>query len=150
MMMAAMEGAMAFQKGLGAVHAMSHPLGALEELRLHHGTLNAVVTPAVLEFNKDSVGDKYAVLADAMGLPPGADLIEAVAELNDRLGMPASLAEMGVKPEWFRELSEQAVGDHCNGTNPREAGVEDYIALFEAASKPYVKAGAAATASARL
>ena len=151
MMMAAMEGAMAFQKGLGAVHAMSHPLGALEELRLHHGTLNAVVTPAVLEFNKDSVGDKYAVLADAMGLPPGADLIEAVADLNERLGMPASLAEMGVKPEWFRELSEQAVGDHCNGTNPREAGVEDYIALFEAASKPYVKAGAAAAAaSARL
>ena len=63
MMMAAMEGAMAFQKGLGAVHAMSHPLGGLPGVSLHHGTLNAVVMPAVLRFNAGHVGDKYDRLA---------------------------------------------------------------------------------------
>jgi 4-hydroxybutyrate dehydrogenase len=68
MMMAAMEGAMAFQKGLGAVHALSHPLGALPGLKLHHGTLNAVLLPAVLRFNASSVGDKMQRLAAAMGL----------------------------------------------------------------------------------
>ena len=68
MMMAAMMGAMSFQKGLGAVHAISHPLGGMQEPRLHHGTWNAVVMPAVLRFNAGYVGDKYNRLKDAMGL----------------------------------------------------------------------------------
>ena len=67
MMMASTEGAMAFQKGLGAVHSMSHALGANQELRLHHGTLNAVILPTVLRFNKDHVGNKYSRIARAMG-----------------------------------------------------------------------------------
>ncbi len=74
MMMASMEGAMAFQKGLGAVHAMSHPLGGLETATLHHGTLNAVILPAVLRFNEGHVGGKYERMRAAFGLPAGADL----------------------------------------------------------------------------
>jgi len=67
MMMCALEGAMAFQKGLGAVHALTHPLGAIRELNLHHGTLNAVLMPAVLRFNRPVIGGKWAVLAEILG-----------------------------------------------------------------------------------
>ena len=67
MMMASTEGAMAFSKGLGAVHSMSHAVGADQELRLHHGTLNGVILPTILRFNKDHVGDKYARISRAMG-----------------------------------------------------------------------------------
>src|SRR5690606_20737995 len=68
MMMAGIQGGLSFQKGLGAVHALSHPLGALTEPILHHGTLNAVILPAVLRFNADNVGDKYLRLNRAPGL----------------------------------------------------------------------------------
>ena len=88
MMMAALEGGLTFQKGLGAVHAMSHPLGGLEDPVLHHGTLNAVILPAVLRFNEGHVGDKYERLREALGLAPGADLAAFVEGLNSRLGLP--------------------------------------------------------------
>ena len=133
MMMASMEGAMAFQKGLGAVHAMSHPMGALQDLRLHHGTLNAVVMPAVLRFNRSHTGEKYERLAEVMGLPAGADLSDAVAALNQRLGLPRTLREMGLTQAHLPSLAEAAVKDHTNGTNPRPASVEDYRRLFEEA-----------------
>jgi alcohol dehydrogenase class IV len=133
MMMAAMEGAMAFQKGLGAVHAMSHPLGALPGLNLHHGTLNAVVMPAVLRFNRDHVGDKYSVVAATMGLAAGQDLPDAITALNGALGLPANLREMGVTEAQLPLLAEQANADHTNPTNPRPAGVADYLALFQEA-----------------
>jgi len=86
MAMAAMEGAMVFQKGLGAVHALSHPTGGLKGYRLHHGTLNAVYLPAVLRFNEPAVGEKYRKVAQLLGLPereanaPG--VANAVAALN--------------------------------------------------------------------
>jgi len=133
MMTASMEGAMAFQKGLGAVHAMSHPMGALREPSLHHGTLNAVVLPAVLRFNEDHVGDKYARLRQVMGLPEGADLAEAIADLNARLGLPAGLAEMGLPAELIPDLAVAATKDHCAATNPRAASAADYEALFREA-----------------
>lgn len=133
MMMAAMEGAMAFQKGLGAVHALSHPLGALPELKLHHGTLNAVLLPAVLRFNAQSVGDKMGRLAQAMGLPHHADVAQAIAQLNARLGLPANLGAMGVKRESLQRIAEAAPKDHCHGTNPRKASVADYLAILEEA-----------------
>ncbi|MAW55484.1 MAG: 4-hydroxybutyrate dehydrogenase, partial [Rhodospirillaceae bacterium] len=85
MMMAAMMGAMAFQKGLGAVHAISHPLGGLQEPRLHHGTLNAVVMPAVLRYNASHVGDKYDRLRAVMGLEAGTDLPSFIEEFNVKL-----------------------------------------------------------------
>ena len=133
MMMSSMEGAMAFQKGLGAVHAMSHPMGALQDLKLHHGTLNAVVMPAVLRFNQSHTGDKYARLAEAMGPPAGADLADAVAQMTQRLGLPRTLREMGLTEAHIPALAEAAVKDHTNGTNPRPAAVEDYRRLFEEA-----------------
>jgi len=133
MMMASMEGAMAFQKGLGAVHAMSHPMGALPDPVLHHGTLNAVVLPAVLRFNENHVGDKYARLRQVMGLAENADLAEAVAGLNARLGLPAGLGEMGLPEALIPALAEAAIKDHCAETNPRPANASDYEALFRAA-----------------
>jgi 4-hydroxybutyrate dehydrogenase len=131
MMMAAMEGAMAFQKGLGAVHALSHPLGALPALKLHHGTLNAVLLPAVLRFNASSVGDKMQRLATAMGLPASADVAQAIAGINRRLGLPAGLQAMGVPKQALQAIAEAAPKDHCHGTNPRKASVADYLAILE-------------------
>jgi hypothetical protein len=131
MMMAAMEGALAFQKGLGAVHALSHPLGALPDLKLHHGTLNAVLLPAVLRFNRPNVGDKYARLAAAMGLPAGADVADAVAKLNARIGLPPGLKAMGVARDALAAIAQLAPKDHCHATNPRAASVADYQALLE-------------------
>jgi alcohol dehydrogenase class IV len=131
MMMAAMEGALAFQKGLGAVHALSHPLGALPDLKLHHGTLNAVLLPAVLRFNRPNVGDKLARLGAAMGLPPNADVADAVAQLNARLGLPGGLRAMGVPREALSGIAQLAPKDHCHATNPRPATVADYQRMLE-------------------
>jgi alcohol dehydrogenase class IV len=131
MMMAAMEGALAFQKGLGAVHALSHPLGALHDLRLHHGMLNAVLLPAVLRFNRPNVGDKMARLAQAMGLGATADVAKTVAQLNARLGLPGGLKAMGVAREALPQIAQAAPKDHCHATNPRPATVEDYQRLLE-------------------
>lgn len=131
MMMAAMEGAMAFQKGLGAVHALSHPLGALPGLKLHHGTLNAVLLPAVLRFNAAAVGDKMQRLAAAMGLPRGSDVAQAIADLNRRLSLPAGLKAMGVPEAALPGIAEAAPKDHCHGTNPRKASVADYLGILQ-------------------
>ena len=128
-----MQGAMAFQKGLGAVHALSHPLGALPELKLHHGTLNAIFLPPVLRFNRPAVGDKYARLAEAMDLAPGADVAGAIAGLNARLGIPANLRAMGVPSQVLPAIAAQAMRDHCHATNPRPATEADYLALLHEA-----------------
>ena len=130
MLWAATMGGLTFQKGLGAVHAMSHPLGGIQEPRLHHGTLNAVILPAVLRFNAGHVGDKYRAVADAMGLPQGSDLAEAIETLNRDLGLPANLKEMGVPSQILPAMVEGALADHCNATNPRPATRADYEALF--------------------
>ena len=136
MMMASLQGGMAFQKGLGAVHAMSHPLGGLAEPSLHHGTLNAVILPAVLRFNAGHVGDKYDRLRDAMGLAAGADVAEAVEALNRRIGMPANLREMGVADEVLPRMVEGAVADHSTPSNPRPADAPAYERLFAEAMSP--------------
>jgi alcohol dehydrogenase class IV len=130
MMTAAMEGAMAFQKGLGAVHALSHPLGSLEDLKLHHGTLNALFLPPVLRFNRQSIGDKWERLGEAMGLRPGGDVADAIAALNARLGLPENLRAMGVPEQVLPAMAEAATRDHCNPTNPRAASRDDYLALL--------------------
>ncbi|SEQ55731.1 hypothetical protein SAMN05428995_105108 [Loktanella sp. DSM 29012] len=127
MMTCALEGAMAFQKGLGAVHALTHPLGAIRSLNLHHGTLNAVLMPAVLRFNRDAIGAKWDVLADRMGGDPA----DACAALNDRLGMPSGLAAMGVTEEMMIDVSHAAMKDHCHGTNPRIATQGEYLDILK-------------------
>lgn len=133
MMMASLQGGLTFQKGLGAVHAMSHPLGGLREPVLHHGTLNAVILPAVLRFNEGHVGDKYDRLRAAMGLAGDVELAAAVEALNDRLGLPASLRDMGVAEDVIDRMVEGAVADHSSATNPRPASADDYRSLFAAA-----------------
>jgi 4-hydroxybutyrate dehydrogenase len=127
MMMCALEGAMAFQKGLGAVHALTHPLGAIPSLNLHHGTLNAVLMPAVLRFNRTAIGAKWDRLASLLGQSPDV----AITELNARLGLPGGLAAMGVTDAMMEQVSHAALKDHCHGTNPRIATRQDYLALLQ-------------------
>jgi hypothetical protein len=133
MMMAATEGALCFQKGLGAVHAMSHPLGAVPGLPLHHGTLNAVLLPVVLRFNRDATASKQPALNDALGIAPGADADEFIKALNRRLGLPAGLGAMGVDRGLLPSIAELATKDHCHATNPRAATVGDYLKMLEGA-----------------
>jgi alcohol dehydrogenase class IV len=135
MAMAAMEGAMVFQKGLGAVHALSHPTGGLKGYRLHHGTLNAVYLPAVLRFNEPAVGEKYGRVAALLGLPereanaPG--VASAVAALNERLGLPAGLGAMGLKQDTVDKIADGALGDHCHLSTPRQPTKAQYVELIE-------------------
>lgn len=137
MMCASVHGAMAFQKGLGAVHSLSHALGGLNP-RLHHGTLNAVFLPAVIRFNAeaDSVKRDRRIerLAQAMGLDGGdADAVaDAISAMNLRLGLPAGLAAMDVGPELDDRIIERALMDHCHKTNPRIASANEYRSLLAA------------------
>ncbi len=133
MMMASTEGALAFIKGLGAVHAMSHAVGRLHALNLHHGTLNAVLLPAVLRFNHAYVGEKYQRIKRAMGLAPSADLADYLSGLNQQLGLPANLAQMGVRAEHLDGLEHHAMADLNTMTNPRQPKASDYQRLFEEA-----------------
>lgn len=133
MMMASTEGALAFVKGLGAVHAMSHAAGRLPDLKLHHGTLNAVILPAVLRFNASVAPEKYARMAEAMQLAPGTDLADAVTRRNAALGLPGGLQAMGVTEAMVADLVPFAVADLSSRTNPKPAAAGDYEALFQAA-----------------
>jgi alcohol dehydrogenase class IV len=130
MMMASTEGALTFQKGLGAVHAMAHPLGALEDLPLHHGTLNAVLLPAVLRFNEPAAPEKYERLRRVSGVDD--DLAAWVSDLNGRLGLPWGLAAMGVPPDVLPRIAEGAEQDPATETNVRRATRVDYEELLRA------------------
>lgn len=136
MMMAALEGGLTFQKGLGAVHALSHPLGGLERPSLHHGTLNAVLLPPVLRFNAGHVGEKEAILRQRLGLAEGADLAGFFAELAGRLGLPPGLRAMGLPEECLPAIAKAATQDHSAATNPRPAGEADYLAILHDAMGP--------------
>ena len=130
MMMASTEGAMAFSKGLGAVHSMSHAIGANQELRLHHGTLNAVILPTVLRFNKDHVGNKYSNISRAMGKKDSSDLSEIIELLNIEIGLPAGLKEMGVTENMIPSLVEHSETDPSNATTPRLPNRDEWEKLF--------------------
>lgn len=133
MMMASTEGAMAFVKGLGAVHSMSHAAGRLPGLKLHHGTLNAVILPCVLRYNAGTSPEKYARIAEAMGLAPGADLAEVVAARNGAIGLPPGLGSMGITKAMIGDLVPHAVADLSTRTNPRAVDAAAYADLFAAA-----------------
>jgi alcohol dehydrogenase class IV len=135
LMSASMQGAMAFQKGLGCVHSLSHSLGGVDP-RLHHGTLNAMFLPAVVRFNAQapSVQREHRLerMAHAMRLKSAGDIAEAIRDMNARLGLPSGLAAMGVQRDWFDRIITGALADHCHKTNPREASPGDYEELLAA------------------
>jgi hypothetical protein len=139
MMSASMQGAMAFQKGLGCVHSLSHSLGGVNP-RLHHGTLNALFLPAVVRFNAaaDSIQIEHRLqrMAHAMGLEgcdaQGDAVAEAIRAMNARLGLPKGLAALGVSADLFERVIDGAMADHCHNTNPRIATREDYRAMLDA------------------
>ena len=129
LMSASMQGAMAFQKGLGCVHSLSHSLGGVDP-RMHHGTLNAMFLPAVIAFNAqaESIQKEHRLqrMAYAMGLASANDIGEAIKDMNARLGLPTGLAAMGVTPAIFDQIITGAMADHCHKTNPRLATPDDY------------------------
>ena len=137
MMSASMQGAMAFQKGLGCVHSLSHSLGGVNP-KLHHGTLNAMFLPAVIRFNAAAesiqLEQRLQRIAHAMGLPgcddQGNDVAKAISAMNVRLGLPSGLAAMGVTRELFERVIDGALADHCHKTNPRLASRDDYRTML--------------------
>jgi len=139
MMSASMQGALAFQKGLGCVHSLSHSLGGVNP-RLHHGTLNAMFLPAVVAFNAQagSVRGQRRLqrMAQAIGIggcdDDGAALAQALRELNARLGLPSGLAAMGVTEDLFERVIDGAMADHCHKTNPRVGTRDDYREMLAA------------------
>ena len=136
MMSASLQGALAFQKGLGCVHSLSHSLGGIDP-RLHHGTLNAVLLPAVVRFNRESDtvvrDEKIDRLAQAMGLPVHVSVEDAIQDMSRRLRLPAGLGAMGVTADLTQRIVTGALADHSHKTNPREASADDYARLIEAA-----------------
>lgn len=129
MMSASMQGAMAFQKGLGCVHSLSHSLGGVNP-RLHHGTLNALFLPAVIAFNAKAPSiikeNRLARMAVAMGLAADAHIGDAIKDMNARLGLPSGLGALGVTERQFDAVIKGAMADHCHKTNPRLATADDY------------------------
>lgn len=131
MMSAAMMGAVAFQKGLGAIHSLSHPIGAV--YNTHHGTTNAVVMPMVLDFNRVAIEERIGRAADYLGIKGGFDGFRArIMDLRSELMIPASLAALGVEAARLDELTEMALEDPSCGGNPVEMTRENTRALFDA------------------
>jgi alcohol dehydrogenase class IV len=134
MMVAAMQGAMAFQKGLGACHALAHALTPL--CGVHHGLANAIVLPVVMEFNRPSCTARLARVAVAMGENSNAreevlagNAIERVRRLNAAIGIPSRLRDAGVKERDLPRIAEKAFQDASHRGNPRPCTVEDLLAL---------------------
>ncbi|MFZ2100983.1 MAG: iron-containing alcohol dehydrogenase [Oricola sp.] len=129
MMAAASMGAVAFQKGLGAIHAISHPIGAV--YNTHHGTTNAVVMAATLDLNRPEIEERIERAAAYLDISGGFDGFRAfVVELCDSLGIPKKLSEMGVDTARLDELVPMALADPSCGGNPVTLNAENVRALF--------------------
>jgi len=132
MMAAAAMGATAFQKGLGAMHALAHPVGAI--YNTHHGMTNAVVMPYVLAFNREAVAVKLARLAAYIGEPASYEgFLAWVLDLRRAVGVPHTLAEFGVPLDRIDELSAMSIVDPTAGGNPVALTLEGAKALYQAA-----------------
>lgn len=129
MMSAAAMGAVAFQKGLGAIHALSHPIGAV--YNTHHGMTNAVVMPAVLRFNRTAIEEKIGRAAAYLGISGGFDgFYDYVLKLRSELGVPENLSAMGITPDRIDELAAMAIEDPSAGGNPVALTLENTKTLF--------------------
>ena len=133
MMMGAIEGGMSMLNGCGAIHAMSHALGGLHELNLHHGTLNAVLMPVVLTYNRPHAMALVARLNKALELPDGADFVDVLRDLNRDLNIPQGLGAMGVTEAMVPALAAAAMRDINTLTNPVRPDAAAYAALFQQA-----------------
>lgn len=131
MLKAAMMGAVAFQKGLGACHSLAHPLSS--QHGLHHGEANAFCLPAVMTFNEVTVPERVALVAQHLGATagPGA-ATEALLRFRRELGLPDGLSAAGIADEHLAALADEAVADACHRTNPRPCSRDDLYALYQA------------------
>ncbi len=130
MMMVSLEGGLAFQKGLGAVHALSHALGALRDPVLHHGTLNGVLLPAVLRFNAAAAQDGCERIRTALAVPACRELADHFRDLQQRVGVPTRLRDLGVNRAILPRMAEDATQDFSHLTNPRPARADDYLQML--------------------
>lgn len=134
MMMCAMQGALSFQKGLGLVHSISHPLGALQQRALHHGTLNSVLMPHVLRFNEPACRLALGKIGELLGISGGVGgIAQALTTYSDSMDLPLSLSAMGVEGEDLVGIEPLAVADHCSLTNPRKVTEEGVAEVLESA-----------------
>lgn len=130
MLLAAVMGGMVFQKGLGAVHALSHPLGALG---YHHGTLNAIILPHVLAINEGLAGERAGTLCGMLKLSPNQRLSEWIAAFVAHLGLPRRLSALGMSSSGFADIAARAEREHLNETNPRPLTATEFLTILEAA-----------------
>jgi alcohol dehydrogenase class IV len=133
MLAASQMGSTAFQKGLGAIHSLSHPVGAT--LDTHHGLTNAVAMPYVLTFNRAAIDDKIVRLARWLDLrrPTFDGFMEWTLELRRQIGIPHTLAELGVKEGHLDRFAEMAAADPTAGGNPVAVGVPEMRRMYDAA-----------------
>ena len=129
MMSAAAMGAVAFQKGLGAIHAISHPIGAV--YNTHHGMTNAVVMPAVLRFNREEIEGRLKLAADYLQISGGYEgFYNFILDFRAALDVPDTLSAMGIKPDRIDELAAMAMEDPSTGGNPVKMTLENTRALL--------------------
>jgi len=133
MLLASLMGAVAFQKGLGIVHSLAHPLSSL--LDTHHGLANAVNLPYGMKYNYSGFEERFDKMAMAFGfgIKSGEKLIEYLFEMNQKIGLPTRLSSLGVKTEHIDPLSNLGVKDFCLPSNPKPAGKEDFVKLYSEA-----------------
>jgi len=133
MMMASTMGAVAFQKGLGVIHSLAHPLSSVAGVS--HGLANAIMMPHALRFNAETAPDRVADVAPALGTDDvsGEGAARAVLELSRQIGLPTRLSEAGVTRDMIPKLTEKAMQDGCHTCNPRKCQAEDMESLFMAA-----------------
>ncbi len=133
MLIASMMGAVAFQKGLGVVHSLAHPLSSM--LDTHHGLANAVNIPYGMEFNIVGSEEKFKRIAKSLQLKAGGgkEVVQYLKELNARIGIPKNLSAIGVKEEHLETLADLALADFAHPNNPKPVGRKDFFDLYRKA-----------------
>ncbi len=133
MMLASLMGAVAFQKGLGVVHSLAHPLSTL--LDMHHGLANALMIPYGMAFNIAGQEKRFEALAHALGLKTftGEAVVEHLQQINSKIGIPSKLGSQGVKAEHLEQLADLAIADFCHPNNPKPVTREDFLKMYQAA-----------------